>query len=129
MFELQRYYSWIIDRFHISTQVVQKAQNGFDLDFREMEERLKALNFRQVFLHRSAASFEAARERRLKISGNPSQYNDLNLFIAEQEQFRHYIHQSILPTLHVDISDDDMTGAVQKIVDWLVATNGLYMTD
>src|SRR5688572_32103810 len=77
MFELQKYYSWIVDRFHISTQAFQKQTNCKDYDFRWMEERLLPLNFRLVFRTRSAESFAAAREERLKVSGNPAQYNDL----------------------------------------------------
>jgi len=37
MFELQRYYSWIIDRFHISTRVYQLQVHGKDYDFRRLE--------------------------------------------------------------------------------------------
>ena len=34
-----------------------------------------------------------------------------------------------LPTLRVDISDDDVPRAVEVIADWLEATGGLYMVD
>jgi hypothetical protein len=40
MFELQKYYSWIVDRFHISTQAYQKQTYGTEYDFRWLEERL-----------------------------------------------------------------------------------------
>lgn len=33
LFELQRYYSWIVDRFHISTQIFQSSRNNKDYDF------------------------------------------------------------------------------------------------
>lgn len=129
MFELQKYYSWIVDRFHISTQAYQKQTTGKDIDFRWLEERLQPLNFRMVFCTRSPESFVAAREERLKVSGNPAQYHDLNQFIHEQELMRHLIAKSMLPTLVLDISDNNIPAAVERIADWLEQTGGLYMPD
>ncbi|HLO30986.1 MAG TPA: hypothetical protein VK249_17700, partial [Anaerolineales bacterium] len=40
MFELQKYYSWIVDRFHISTQAYQKQTYDKEYDFRWLEDRL-----------------------------------------------------------------------------------------
>ncbi|OQY23533.1 MAG: hypothetical protein B6I35_03545 [Anaerolineaceae bacterium 4572_32.2] len=126
LFELLRYYSWIVDRFHISTRAYQLQTQGKDHDFRWLEERLAALNFRLVFVTRTTESFQAAREERIKVSGNPSQYDDLQLFIGEQELFRRLVGESILPTLELDISDSDVTGAVDRIADWMTETGGLW---
>ena len=75
LFELQRYYSWIVDRFHLSTQVFQ-AGRGRHYDFRWLEERLLPLGFRIVLCTRRPETFAAARAERLAVSGNPSQYDD-----------------------------------------------------
>ena len=40
LFELQRYYSWIVDRFHISTQAYQWRRYRKRYDFRWLEDRL-----------------------------------------------------------------------------------------
>ena len=61
LFELQRYYSWIVDRFHISTRAYQLQTYGKDYDFRWLEERLHALGFHLVFCTRTPESFAAAR--------------------------------------------------------------------
>lgn len=127
LFELQRYYSWIIDRFHISTQAFQLSHHGKYYDFRWLEDRLKPLGFRLVFCTRTPDSFEAARSERLKVSGKPSQYDDLQIFINEQELLRDLIAKSTLPALTVDISDDNISKAVDTIADWLEQTGGLYM--
>ncbi len=129
MFELQKYYSWIVDRFYISTQAYQKQTYGKDFDFRWLEERLLPLNFRIVFCTRSPESFAAAREERLKVSGNPSQYDDLSPFIEQQELMRELIAKSTLPSLTLDISDNNISAAVERVADWLKQTNGLYMPD
>jgi hypothetical protein len=126
LFELQRYYSWIVDRFHLSTRAYQLAQRGRDYDFGWLEERLLALGFRLVLCTRSPESFEAARRRRLEVSGNPSQYDDLGRFIAEQELMRRLAAQSLLPRLELDISDNDIAGAVERIADWMASTGGLW---
>src|SRR5262249_20148884 len=108
LFELQRYYSWIIDRFHLSTQMYQRQKYGKRYDFGWLEERLLPIGFRLVFCNRSKESFEAARKERLKVSGNPSQYDDLDQFVKEQELMRKLVKNSILPTLSIDISDNNI---------------------
>jgi len=127
LFELQRYYSWIVDRFHISTRAYQLQAYGKDYNFHWLEERLLPLNFRLVFLHRTPDSFSAAREERLKVSGKPDQYNDLNVFIHEQELMKRLVHESILPKLELDISDNDIPRAVEEIADWMESSGGLWM--
>ena len=127
LFELQRYYSWIVDRFHISTQMYQLRTYGKRYDFKWLEDRLLPLGFRLVFCTRTPESFAAARAERLKISGKPSQYDDLQQFVDEQEILRELIGRSELPTLTVDISDNDVPKAVEKIADWMEDTGGLYM--
>lgn len=127
LFELQRYYSWIVDRFHISTRAYQLQTYKKDYDFRWLEERLAPLNFRMVLLTRSPESFAAARAERLKVSGNPSQYDNLDVFIDQQELMRRLARESMLPVLEVDISDNHVPAAVERIADWMEATGGLYM--
>ena len=127
LFELQRYYSWIVDRFHISTRAYQLQAYGKDYDFRWLEERLLPLNFRLVFLKRTDRSFAAARQERLKVSGKPDQYNDLSMFVREQELIERLVGESILPKMELDISDNDIPRAVETIADWMESTGGLWM--
>lgn len=126
LFELQRYYSWIVDRFHISTRAFQLQTYRKDYDFRWLEEGLNALGFHLVFCTRTPESFAAARAERLKVSGNPAQYDHLQLFIDEQEQMRRLVGDSILPKLELDISDSNVTRAVERIADWMTGTGGLW---
>ena len=126
LFELLQYYSWIVDRFHVSTRAYQLQTYGQDYDFRWLEERLAALGFHLIFVTRTPESFEAARAERLKVSGNPSQYDDLQVFINEQELFRKLVGESILPKLELDISDGNVVGAADKIADWMTETGGLW---
>ena len=126
LFELQRYYSWIVDRFHISTRAYQLQTYGKDYDFHWLEERLNALGFHLVFCTRTAESFESARAERLKVSGNPKQYDNLQLFIDEQELMRRLVRESSLPTFELDVSDNDIGRAVERIADWMTETGGLW---
>lgn len=127
LFELQRYYSWIVDRFHISTRAYQLETYGRDYDFGWLEERLDALGFHLVFLTRTRTSFAAARAERLKVSGNPAQYDNLQGFIEEQELMRRLVGDSRLPTLELDISDSDVSHVCDQIADWMESTGGLWM--
>lgn len=126
LFELQRYYSWIIDRFHISTYLYQRKKRGKEYDFRWLEQRLHALGFHLVLCTRRPESFQAARLERLEVSGKPSQYDDLQQFIDEQVEYREAVKESLLPVLEIDISDNGVAGATDRIADWLEGTGGLY---
>jgi hypothetical protein len=124
-----RYYSWIVDRFHISTQTYQFIQCGLTYNFSWLEQSLKGLGFHLVFCTRSPDSFAHARAERVKVSGKPSQYDDLQVFIREQEVMQRFVTASTLPTLLLDISDDDVNHAVEDIADWMESSGGLYMAD
>ena len=126
LFELLCYYSWIVDRFHISTRAYQLETYGKDYDFKWLEKRLNALGFHLVFCTRSPESFEVARAERIEISGKPEQYDNLDAFIREQDLMRRLIGESILPTLELDMSESNVDGAVQKIADWLRETGGAW---
>jgi hypothetical protein len=125
LFELLPYYSWIVDRFHVSTRVFQSQAGRRDPDFRWLEERLRPLGFRHLLCTRRPETFEAARAERLSVSGNPGQYDDLGPFIREQDHFRALVRESSLPWLEVDVSDGDVTRAADRIADWLEQTGGL----
>jgi hypothetical protein len=127
LFELLRYYSWIVDRFHLSTTAFQVREHGRVLDFSDLEARLSALNFRLVFLYRRPESFAAARAERLLVSGNPSQYDDLAVFIAEQEALRELVQSSCLQSLTLDVSDLSPSDAADRIADWMENTGGLWI--
>jgi hypothetical protein len=129
LFELLRYYSWIVDRFHLSTQVFQAMERGRQVDFGWLEERLLPLGFRLVLCWRRPETFAAARAERLAVSGNPGQYDDLERFIREQERMREAVRASRLPSLELDVSDGDIRAATGRVADWLEATGGLYSAD
>jgi hypothetical protein len=127
LFQQLCYYSWIVDRFHISTQTYQFMQYGKTYNFAWLEQRLQELGFRLVFCTRSADSFAQARAERVKVSGKPSQYDDLQVFVNEQKVMEGFIQASALQTLQVDISNDDVPAAVERIADWMEQTGGLYI--
>ncbi len=126
LFELLPHYSWIVDRFHLSTRAFQLTERGVDEDFAWLEDRLERLGFHLVLCTRAESSFEAARTERLRVSGNPSQYDDLSVFIDEQRLLRRLAEESRLPLLELDVSDDDIDAACARIADWLEATGGLW---
>jgi len=134
LIELLPYYSWIIDRFHVSTLAWQRRHgtlDGAQMDrlvrsLSDIETRLVRLGFRVVVCVRDPASFGAARAARLKVSGNPRQYDDLGVFVEEQELVREIAGKSRLATLELDVSDGDVHAAADRVADWLAATGGLY---
>lgn len=125
LFEQLRYYSWIVDRFHLSTRVWQRVNRGMEYDFGWLEERLAAIGFRIALCVRDSASFPAARTERLTVSGNPSQYDDIEQFVREQQLFEQAAEESILPVLRLDVTDGDRARACDAIADWLEETGGL----
>lgn len=126
LFELLPYYSWIVDRFHLSTRAYQWQARNKDYDFRWLEERLAALGFHMVLCTRRPETFEAARAERIKVSGKPDQYDDLSIFVREQALLRRLAADSMLPLLELDVSDDSVERAVEQVADWMTGTGGLW---
>lgn len=129
LFELLPYYSWIVDRFHLSTLAYQIQAHNRDYDFTWLEAGLKTLGFHLVFCVRTNDSFASARAERLKVSGKPDQYDDLGMFQREQELFRRLVRESVLPTLELDVSGGDIGRACHRIADWLEETGGLWAVE
>jgi hypothetical protein len=87
------------------------------------------LGFRVVLCVRRPETFAAARAVRLPVSGKPGQYDDLEVFVREQELLLGLAGESVLPVLELDVSDDDVPAAADRLVDWLEATGGLTLPD
>jgi hypothetical protein len=111
--------SWIIDRFHLSTLMYQELYHQKSYDFGRIEERLIRLGFRLIFCYRDPATYARARKERLKISGNPSQYDNLKMIIREQERLVELVEKSKFPKLIVDVTDDDLVRMTEEVVDWM----------
>jgi hypothetical protein len=126
LFELLPYYSWIVDRFHLSTRMYQLMVYQKRYDFSWLEERLLPIGFRVVLCTRRPESFAAARKKRIKVSGKPAQYDDLDKFSAEQDLLRKLLAESVLPALILDVSDNNISRAVETIAGWMEQTGGLY---
>ena len=126
LIELQPHYSWIIDRFHLSARAFQLLEHGHDVDFGWLETRLAALDVHVVLCTRREGTWETARQTRLAVSGNPSQYDDLGRFRREQDLLRRLAGESILPVLELDTSDGDVEAACNSVADWMASTGGLW---
>jgi hypothetical protein len=126
LIELQPHYSWIIDRFHLSARAHQQLERGRDVDFGALEARLRALDVHLVLCTRRDGTWEAAREERLLVSGNPSQYDDLERFRREQELLRRLASDSVLPVLELDTTDADIEAACARVAEWMASTGGLW---
>jgi hypothetical protein len=59
------------------------------------------------------------------VSGNPSQYDDLSVFVREQALLERLAGESRLQVLRLDVSDGDVAAAADAVADWLEATGGL----
>jgi hypothetical protein len=125
LFELQPHYSWIIDRFHLST-IAWQAAHGRHCDFGWLEQRLLPLGFHLVLCTRREDTFEAARAERLPVSGKPSQYDDVSVFVREQAVLRTLAGQSRLSHLELDMTDGDLEAACNRVADWLAESGGLW---
>ncbi|WP_305884023.1 hypothetical protein [Crossiella sp. SN42] len=128
MFELQRYYSWLVDRFHLSTAAFQHRA-GREFDFGWIEERLRPLGFGLVLCLREPATFPAARAERLTVSGNPAQYDDLSIFVREQEQLRKLAARSVLPVLELQVAGRTEAELAEEVADWCAASDLLGLRD
>lgn len=118
LFRAHRHYPWLVDRFHLSTQVHQAAA-GTPVDLDDVDAALADLGFAVVHCVRRPETFPAAREARLLVSGNPSQYDDLDVFVAEQDAMAEAVRRSRLPSLTLDVSDGDVAALADRVAAWL----------
>ena len=126
LFELQPFWYWVVDRFHISTQSFQKKHAEKNYSFEWLEKRLETLDFHLVLCTRKPETFEQARAVRLEFSETPSHYDDLQKFIDEQELMRELVRKSHLKTLELDVSDKTVAESADKIIEWMADTGGLW---
>jgi hypothetical protein len=126
LIELQPHYSWIIDRFHLSARAFQLTEHGRDVDFGWLEDRLAAIDVHVVLCTRREGTWEAARAERLVVSGNPSQYDDLDRLRREQALLRQLASGSRLRVLELDTTDGELGQACERIADWMASTGGLW---
>ena len=129
LIECYPYYAWIVDRFHVSAAVFQRWKHDRTYEVAWIEARLAALGFWLVVCVRDEDSFARARERRLEVSGNPSQYDDLSLFVREQEMIVETAGRSALPVMMLDVSDDDIDAAADRVVRAMGAAGALRSKD
>lgn len=129
LFEHLPFCSWIVDRFYMSTQIHQWLHHHRKYDFQWLEDRLKALGFRLVLCYRQPETFADAREERLRISGNPSQYENLARIIREQELLFDAFRNSKLEKLMVDITDRPVASVADDITTWLEQSGALWVDD
>jgi hypothetical protein len=103
----------------------QAFYRGRKYQFQWLESRLSALGFRLIFCWRNPESFAEARAKRLQISSIPSQYNDLTIFIREEEDLQQLVEDSTIPKLLVDVTYRSLEQQIDYIASWLEATGGL----
>ena len=61
------------------------------------------------------AGFEAARKRRLEVSGKPEQYDDLSVFEREQQAMRELCERSAMPVIEIDVAPGEEVDAAEQI--------------
>ena len=127
LFELQRYYSWIVDRFHLSTRMYQLMARGKDYDFRWLEERLLPPQLPPRLLH-ALARFLRRRPRQAPQGLRQARPVRRPLPLRPRAgRCSTAVGESLLPVLKLDVSDNDIRAAADRVADWLEATGGLTL--
>jgi hypothetical protein len=116
LMELHRDYYWVIDRFHVSAIAFQYMAHGRQVDLSWVDKRLADLGVLLVHCRRDPDSFGAARVLRLTYSENPHNYDDLRVFLREQELMQDIIDNSAMETYTVDVTDGDIGRVADDIV-------------
>jgi len=122
LIELQRHSGWIIDRFHLTTCKYQLLNYQSEYAFDWLEERLKKCYFHQILVTQEP---EVLREA-LMASGRTSQFDTM---IQEQNLLRQLASKSILPTVEIEVSDNDVDNTTDRIADWIESVGGNFPPD
>ncbi len=68
----------------------------------------------------------AAREERLRVSADPSQYDDLGVFVREQDALRKAAARGALPVLGLDVTNRSEAELADVVTDWYADRNLLH---
>lgn len=120
LIELQRHTGWIIDRFHLTTCKYQMLHYQAEYAFDWLEERLKKCCFHLVLVTQEP---EVLREA-MRASGKTSQCDHIDTLIQEQNLLRQLVSKSILPTIEIEVSDNDIHNIADRIADWIESVSG-----
>jgi hypothetical protein len=116
LLELHRDHYWVIDRFHISAIAYQRQVYHRDVDLSGVDRRLAELGVLLVLCYRAPETFARARADRLAYSENPRNYDDLDVFIREQELMVSLAADSAMESMVVDVSGDDVEHVADEIM-------------
>ena len=120
LIELQRHTGWIIDRFHLSTCQYQLQHYRTEYDFDWLEERMKKLCFHQVLVTQEPTVLREA----IDISSTESQQAKFDIINQEQNLLRQFAAASSLPTIELEVSENDTQKTADKIADWIEEVEG-----
>jgi hypothetical protein len=114
LIELQRHTGWIIDRFHLTTCKYQLLHYQAEYAFDWLEERMKKLCFHQVLVTQDPRALREAMDS----AGRTSQHGQYDTVIQEQNLLRQLASKSILPTIEIEVPDNDIQRIADRIADW-----------
>jgi len=115
LIEMQRHTGWIIDRFHLTTCKYQLLHYQAEYAFDWLEERMKKLGFHQVLVRQDPSALREAMDS----SGRKSQDGQFDTVIQEQNLLRQLASKSILPTIEIEVPDNDIQRTANRIADWI----------
>ena len=120
LIELQRHTGWIIDRFHLSTCKYQLQRYRAEHDFDWLEERMKKLCFHQILVTQEPGALCEA----IRNAGKKSQHVKFDTIIQEQKLLRQLASASTLPTIELEVSENDTQKTANEIADWIEEVGG-----
>ena len=120
LIELQRHTGWIIDRFHLSTCEYQLQRYRAEYDFDWLEERMKKLCFHQVLVTQEP---KALREAFGPLSQTVQQAK-FDTLIQKQNLLRQLASASALPTIEIEVTENDAQKTADMIADWIEKVGG-----
>ncbi len=120
LIELQRHTGWIIDRFHLSTCQYQLHHYHVEHDFDWLEERMKKLCFHQILVTQEPEALRKSISNSSKIS----QHAKFDAIIQEQNLLRQLASASNLPTIELEVSENDTHKTTDMIANWIVEVGG-----
>lgn len=115
LIEMQRHTGWIIDRFHLTTCKYQLLHYQAEYAFDWLEERMKKLGFHQVLVRQDPRALKEAMDS----ASRTSQDGQFDTVIQEQNLLRQLASKSILPTIEIEVPDNDIQRTANRIADWI----------
>jgi hypothetical protein len=96
------------------------------MDLWDVDHKLALMGARMVVCSRDPESYDGALSERLKVTGNPSQYRDMDAILNTQRRLLEFAERSTIPFHTLDVTNRPLSDMLDEVVAFLDSSGGWF---